>query len=205
MARPGTTGPAASVKVAKATGAKYAMAIDRSGHRFAGIAISYGAKYFDARRQTDPVDDGFTAAAKQFVAWNQDGTMDRDVWAGQGGSTYADAAQGVHATASSCFYYSGSWQVAEVRQHVGDVFDWEVVGVALRASQASAPACRAAPVSSASNRPSTPRRLASFINFLAQTDITPNLDANSQHPGQRGSRGKGCGRMSVPRLRPRRR
>src|SRR6516225_9143362 len=39
----------ASRKVAKATQVPYAVAFDRSGHRFAGPAISMGAKYFDAK------------------------------------------------------------------------------------------------------------------------------------------------------------
>ena len=39
----------ASRKVAKATQIKAAAAWDRSGHRFAGPAISYGAKVFDAQ------------------------------------------------------------------------------------------------------------------------------------------------------------
>ena len=39
---------ATSAAVAKATQTPFAMAWDRSGHRFAGPAISYGAKLFDA-------------------------------------------------------------------------------------------------------------------------------------------------------------
>ncbi|WP_407813161.1 hypothetical protein, partial [Staphylococcus aureus] len=67
--------------VAKATGTPYPMAIDRSGHRIAGPAISYGAKIFDADGKPILVDEGFTTFVKKFVEWNKDGTMARDVWA----------------------------------------------------------------------------------------------------------------------------
>ena len=118
---------AASRAVAEATDADFAMAIDRSGHRVAGPAVSYGAQYFDAEGNGQLVDDGFTAFAEQFVAWNEDGTMARDVWAGQGGATYQDAAQ-EFINGELAFYYSGSWQVGRMDDQVGDFFDWRVVG-----------------------------------------------------------------------------
>ncbi|CAN0600969.1 unnamed protein product, partial [Ectocarpus sp. 12 AP-2014] len=83
----------ASRQVAEATGAPFPMAIDRSGHRVAGPAISYGAALFDDNGDAILVDDGFTAFVQQFVDWHEDGTIARDVWAGQGGQTYQDAAQ----------------------------------------------------------------------------------------------------------------
>jgi alpha-1,4-digalacturonate transport system substrate-binding protein len=61
------------------------MAIDRSGHRVAGPAISYGAALFDENGDAILVDEGFTAFVQQFVDWHNDGTIARDVWAGQGG------------------------------------------------------------------------------------------------------------------------
>ncbi|WP_238111246.1 ABC transporter substrate-binding protein [Yoonia sp. I 8.24] len=116
---------AASKAVVEATDADFPMAMDRSGHRVAGPAISYGAAYFDA----DGVGsfDGFEAFAEAFVGWNEDGTMARDVWASQGGSTYADAAQ-EFINGEVAFYYSGSWQVGRMDEQVGDFFDWQVVG-----------------------------------------------------------------------------
>ena len=58
------------------------MAWDRSGHRFSGPAISYGAKYFAPDGTPDVIDDGFKAMASNFVNWNQDGTMPKEVWGG---------------------------------------------------------------------------------------------------------------------------
>ena len=50
-------------KVADADKVPFAMAWDRSGHRFAGPAISYGAKYFAADGAPIAVDDGVKAVA----------------------------------------------------------------------------------------------------------------------------------------------
>ena len=118
---------AAATKVAKATQTPFPMAMDRSGQRFAGPAISYGAKYFGPDGRPQVVDAGFKAFASRFVSWNKDGTMDRDVWAAQGGSTYQDALE-QFINAKLVLYYSGSWQVARLEKSVGDGFDWVAVG-----------------------------------------------------------------------------
>ena len=66
---------AAADKVAKATKTQAGMALDRSGHRFAAGAISYGAKYFAADGTPAPIDDGFRAFAERFVNWNKTGVV----------------------------------------------------------------------------------------------------------------------------------
>jgi alpha-1,4-digalacturonate transport system substrate-binding protein len=117
----------ASRAVAEATDTPFPMAIDRSGHRVAGPAISYGAALFGPDGTPTLSDDGFAAFVEQFVAWHEDGTIARDVWAGQGGATYQDAAQ-EFINGELVFYYSGSWQVGRMDEQVGDFFDWQVVG-----------------------------------------------------------------------------
>ncbi len=117
----------ATSAVAKKTSTPFPMAMDRSGHRIAGPAISMGAKIFDADGNPALVDPGFETFVKMFVKWNQDGTMDKDVWAGKGGSAYQDAAQ-EFINGQLVFYYSGSWQVSRFDKAVGDAFDWQVVG-----------------------------------------------------------------------------
>lgn len=112
-----------SAEVAKKTNTPYAMAMDRSGHRFAGPAISYGARYFDAAGNPITVDDGFKAFASKFVEWNKSGVMAKDVWAGSGGATYRDAAK-EFINGSLVFYMSGSWQVGRFGRDIGDTFDW---------------------------------------------------------------------------------
>lgn len=117
----------ASRAVAEATGVTFPMAMDRSGHRIAGPAISYGAKIFDENGEPMLVDDAFTAYVQKFVDWHEDETMARDVWAGQGGSSYRDAAQ-EFINGELVYYYSGSWQTGRFDEQIGDFFDWQVVG-----------------------------------------------------------------------------
>lgn len=172
----------AATKVAKATGVPYPMAMDRSGHRFAGPAISYGAKYFDKDGNPITVDDGFKAFAKQFVKWNEDGTMAKEVWAGSGGSTYQDAAK-EFINASLVFYMSGSWQVGRFGKDIGDAFDWvatpEPCGPA---------ACTGIPGGAAVvgfKQTKHPEEVAKLLDFMAQKDVqakfmaaTNNIPAN---------------------------
>jgi alpha-1,4-digalacturonate transport system substrate-binding protein len=58
-------------KVAKATQVPAALAWDRSGHRFAGPAISYGAKIFDAKGEL-VLDDGYKTTVNKFVGWHKE-------------------------------------------------------------------------------------------------------------------------------------
>ncbi|MBA3324415.1 MAG: carbohydrate ABC transporter substrate-binding protein [Rhodobacteraceae bacterium] len=118
---------AAAVEVAEATGVDFPMAIDRSGHRFAAPAISYGAAYFGEDGEPLVVDDGFRAFSEQFVAWHEDGTMAMDVWAGSGGDTYADAST-EFINGNLAVYYSGSWQIGRFGSDIGDAFDWVATG-----------------------------------------------------------------------------
>ncbi len=118
---------AAAKQVAEATQTTFPMALDRSGHRIAGPAISMGAKIFAEDGTPALVDDGFSTMIEQFVGWNQDGTMAIDVWGGQGGSSYQDAAQ-EFVNGQLVYYFSGSWQVGRFDEAIGDAFDWQVVG-----------------------------------------------------------------------------
>src|ERR1043166_432890 len=115
-------GAAATRKVAKATEVPFAMAFDRSGHRFAGPAISYGAKLFDAKGNL-VIDDGFKTMAKKLYDWNRDGTMPKEVWGGVGGATYRDAFD-EFANGRVVLYLSGSWQIRRMAPQIGKSFDW---------------------------------------------------------------------------------
>ncbi|KJZ17943.1 ABC transporter substrate-binding protein [Loktanella sp. S4079] len=168
---------AAARAVTDATDADFPMAMDRSGHRVAGPAISYGAKYFDA----DGVGsfEGFDAFAEAFVGWNEDGTMARDVWASQGGSTYADAAQ-EFINGEVVFYYSGSWQVGRMDEQVGDFFDWQVVG----SPCGPAGACSGMPGGAGVvgfEQTEHPEVVAAVIDFLAQEEIYAEAAARTRN------------------------
>lgn len=167
----------AASAVAAATDADFPMAMDRSGHRVAGPAISYGAKYFD--NEGNGSFEGFDAFAEAFVGWNENGTMARDVWASQGGSTYADAAQ-EFINGEVVFYYSGSWQVGRMDEQVGDFFDWQVVG---------SPCGPAGPCSGMPGGAGVvgfegtenPEVVAKFIDFLAQEEVYAEATARTRN------------------------
>ena len=112
-------------QVAEATGTPFAMAMDRSGHRLAGPAISEGAKYFNADGYPNIDDEGFRKMAQLMVDWHKDGTMIPDVWIGSGGSYVAGNEQFING--QIVFYMSGSWQIGQFADKIGDAFDWVAV------------------------------------------------------------------------------
>lgn len=169
---------AASRAVAEATDTPFPMAIDRSGHRVAGPAISYGAALNGPDGPTLS-DAGFTAFVQQFVDWHNDGTIARDVWAGQGGATYQDAAQ-EFINGELVFYYSGSWQVNRMVEQVGDLFDWRVVG----SPCGPAGACSGMPGGAGIvgfEQTAHPEAVAAVIDFLAQKDIYAEVAARTSN------------------------
>ena len=104
----------------------FAMGMDRTGHRLAGPAISVGATYFDAEGNPSLVEDeGFKTMAQLMVDWHADGTMLPDVWIGSAGSYVA--ANEPFINSQLVLYMSGSWQVGQFAQTIGDAFDWEAV------------------------------------------------------------------------------
>ncbi len=158
---------AAVAKVAKATQTPHGMAWDRSGHRFAGPAISYGAKYFGADGAPSVVDDGYKALAARFVAWNQDGTVDKDVWAAAGGG-YRDAFE-EFSNGKIVFYLSGSWQLNRLQKQIGDNFEWQVVG-----NPCGPAACSGMPggaAFAAFKGTKSPKEVARFLDWMASEPV----------------------------------
>jgi alpha-1,4-digalacturonate transport system substrate-binding protein len=118
---------AAARAVQEATGSYAGMVMDRSGHRMAGPAMSYGAKYFDADGRII-IDDGFRQFAQMMIDWHKEGLMPPDIWPAVSGSTYANGNELFFAEEVP-FYMSGSWNTGNVQNNVGDKFDWAVVPV----------------------------------------------------------------------------
>jgi alpha-1,4-digalacturonate transport system substrate-binding protein len=114
-----------SVKVAKATNTKYAIAMDRSGHRFSGPALSMGATLLDDKGKVTIDTPGFRAMAQIFLGWFKDGITPAEVWVGSGGSYAAAADQFING--QLVFYMSGSWQIQRFSTDIGTKFDWEAV------------------------------------------------------------------------------
>lgn len=117
----------ASAQVAEALDLPAAFAIDRSGHRISGPNVSYGANYVAEDGKPAPVDEGVRTFVGKLVEWTEEGRMLRDVWVSAAGSTYRAAAEDF-INAQIPFYYSGSWQVANLSTKIGDAFDWVATG-----------------------------------------------------------------------------
>lgn len=115
----------ATRQVAEATGTPYAMAMDRTGHRLAGPAISQGAAIFDADGYPAIDDKGMRETMQMMIDWHADGTMNPDVWIGSGGG-YA-AGNEFFVNGQVVLYMSGSWQVGQFEELIGDAFDWVAV------------------------------------------------------------------------------
>ena len=177
----------ATRKVAVATKTKAGMAWDRSGHRFAGPAISYGAKIFDAQGNA-VIDDGYKAAVNKFVAWHKDGAMLKEVWAGSGGSTYADSI-GEFINGNTVMVLSGSWQINRLQKDVGNKFDWTAVP-----NPCGPAACSGIPGGSAwvaLKTSKSPKEVGAFLDFMASeaayaefTGRTNNIPAHTGLAGK---------------------
>jgi len=167
----------ASRKVAKATQVPYAVAFDRSGHRFAGPAISMGAKYFDAKGNL-AVDDGYKTMAKKLYDWNRDGTMPKEVWGGVGGATYRDAFE-EFANGRVVMYLSGSWQIRRMDSQIGKNFDWIAVP-----NPCGPAACTGIPGGAAFvalKRTKNPKDVGRFLDFLASEPIYAEYMARTDY------------------------
>lgn len=173
---------AAAKQVAEKTSTPYAVALDRSGHRYAGAVISYGARIFNADGTPITVDDGFKAFSEKFVAWNKDGSFAKDVWAGSGGATYQDAAT-EFTNGSLVMYISGSWQINRIGRDVGDAFDWVAVPAPCGPAGCTGLPGGAAVVGFKHTK--SPEEVGKLLDFMAREDVqaavlakTKNIPAN---------------------------
>ena len=117
----------AAQAVMDGTGSYAGMVMDRSGHRMAGPAMSYGASYF-ADDGKLVVDDGFKEFSQKMIEWHESGLMPPDIWPAVSGSKYANGNE-MFFSQDVPFYMSGSWNTGNVQENVGDKFDWAVVPV----------------------------------------------------------------------------
>ena len=157
---------AAAVKESQKTAA--AFAIDRSGHRISGPNVSYGANYIGADGMPAPVDDGVKTFATKLVNWTNDGLMLKDTWVSAAGSTYRAAADDF-INAQIPFYYSGSWQIANLSTKIGDGFDWVATGSPCGTAGCSGLKGGAALV--AIKYTKNPTDVAKVMDYLAREDV----------------------------------
>jgi len=157
---------AATKQVADATETPYAMSMDRSGHRFAAIATSYGAQLFgeDGR---PVVDDGMRKAAELFVQWHRDGIMPKELWGDIGGTTYGEFFDQFR-NGQTVYNFSGSWTLGRM-QEIGDLFEWQAVPSACGDEYCSVMPGGGAIV--AINTTEHPQEVAKLIDFMSQPEV----------------------------------
>ncbi|WP_422383073.1 ABC transporter substrate-binding protein [Roseibium album] len=143
------------------------MAWDRSGHRVSGPAIAMGAKMFDDDGNPALVDDGLKSMATKLYDWHQDGTMAKELWGSVSGSTYLGANEDF-ANAQVVMYMSGSWQIPQFADKIGDAFDWWAVP-----APCGTAACTGMPGGAAlvaMKDSDHPEEVAKLMDFLAQEE-----------------------------------
>jgi len=179
---------AATNQVAKATQLKAGMAWDRSGHRFAGPAISYGAKILDAQGNLT-LDTGYKTTINKFVGWHKDGSMLKDVWGGSGGSTYADSV-GEFVNGRVAMVLSGSWQINRLQKDVGNKFDWVAVPNPCGPAACSGIPGGAAWVALKTSK--SPKEVAAFMDFISsETSYAEFTGKTKNIPAHQGLAKKG--------------
>ncbi|UCH58792.1 MAG: extracellular solute-binding protein, partial [Anaerolineales bacterium] len=115
---------AATKAVAEATGTQYAISIDRTGHRFAGPAMSMGATLIDKDGNFTVDTPGYRAFAETLKGWHEEGITPSEVWlVGDSLNNCIDWFK----SADLVMCMTGSWQINGVANDVGDAFDWVVV------------------------------------------------------------------------------
>jgi alpha-1,4-digalacturonate transport system substrate-binding protein len=114
----------ATTAVAEATGTEYALSIDRTGHRFAGPAMSMGAELINASGDFTVDTPGFRAFAETLNGWHEADITPSEVWlVGDSLNNCIDWFK----SADLVMCMSGSWQINGLANDVGDAFDWVVV------------------------------------------------------------------------------
>jgi alpha-1,4-digalacturonate transport system substrate-binding protein len=145
-----------------------AFAIDRSGHRISAPNVSYGANYIGQDGLPAPVDEGTKTFAKKLVDWAESGRMNKETWVSAAGTTYRAGAEDF-INAQIAYYYSGSWQVANLSTKIGDAFDWVATG-----SPCGTVACSGLPGGAALvgiKYTKNPEEVGKVMDYLAREDI----------------------------------
>lgn len=173
----------AAKQVAEATGTDYAIAMDRSGHRFAGPAISEGATFFDADGNVTIDSPGFRAMAETLIGWHTDAITPAEVWAGNSG-TYAPATD-YFLNGQVVFYMAGSWQIGNFDANIGDKFDWEAVPNPT--GPGGSTGMPGGAVVMALKETEYPEEVARVMDYLVQEDVLAEFSARTLFiPGHLG-------------------
>ena len=156
---------AATKAVAEATGVQYAISVDRTGHRYAGPALSMGATLIDAEGNFVVTDPGFSAYAELIKGWHDEAITPSEVWlVGDSLNSCIDFFK----SGDLVMCMSGSWQINGVAADVGDAFDWAVVPNPTGAGGSTGVAGGGAVVAFGDTE--YPAEVAKLVEFLIQTE-----------------------------------
>lgn len=153
------------------------LAMDRTAHRMAGPAFSYGAKFFDDNGEPILVDDGFKAFAETFVGWHEEGLMPAEGWPAGSGTQYQNAAP-LFLAGDVAMHMSGSWMISNYADNIKD-FEWRAVPIPCGPG-----GCGAMPGGSAVTAfksTKSPEAAAMFIDFLSQEENAEKFAAATKN------------------------
>ncbi|MDP6166892.1 MAG: extracellular solute-binding protein [Gammaproteobacteria bacterium] len=156
----------ALTQVKEATGITAGLAMDRTAHRMAGPAFSFGAKFFDDSGEPILVDQGFRRFAKTFVEWHKSGLMPIEGWPAGSGTQYKNAAP-MFLAGDVAMHMSGSWMINNYNNNIKD-FEWQAVPAPCGVGGCGAMPGGAAITAFKSSK--SPAAAAAFVNFLSSEE-----------------------------------
>ena len=164
----------ATKAVAEATGVQYAISIDRTGHRYAGPALSMGATLIDADGNFVVNEPGFGAFAEVLNGWHVDGITPAEVWlVGDSLNNCIDFFK----SGDLVMCMSGSWQINGLANDVGDAFDWAVVPNPTGDGGSTGVAGGSAVVAFGDTE--HPEAVARLMEYLVQADVYAEFSAGT--------------------------
>lgn len=159
----------------------WAIAIDRTGHRLAGPAMSMGAEFFDEEGNFAIDSEGFRAAVEMLKSWHDEGLTPPDIWL-DSGTGYVPAVD-YFVNGQVVMYMSGSWQLGRFADDGNINFIWEVVPNPYGEGGSTGVAGGAGIVAFADSE--APEAVARIMSFLIDTDTYAEYSALSlQLPAQ---------------------
>ena len=153
-------------EVQDSLGVTAGLVMDRTAHRWAGPAFSYGAKFFGDDGVPLLVDEGFKTYAAKFLEWHASGLMPPEGWPAGSGGQYRNAAP-LFLGGDAVMHMSGSWMISNYADNIKD-FDWKAVPIPCGPGGCGAMPGGAGLVAMKST--DVPEAAAAFIDFMAQTE-----------------------------------
>ncbi len=158
---------AALIEVKDALGLDAGLAMDRTAHRWAGPAFSYGAQFFDDAGEPILVDDGFRTYAEVFLGWHESGLMPAEGWPAGADTEYRNAAP-LFTSGAVAMHMSGSWMLNNYDTNISD-FEWAAVPIPCGPGGCGAMPGGAAMV--AFEATDVPEAAALFLDWLASAEV----------------------------------